>query len=134
VSEPVWSFGDKTPWIEATLLAEGRATLPDAGITPEMVAGIQFRRRAHAVGEFGPGQFWVSETMMPAGKFSPLHHEHLDKFIYVVEGSMTFNDGTTLSAGDSVVMFKDHKYGFSSGPDGVRFLLVRSGDAPPILD
>ena len=133
-----WLMQRDIPWQDSSLTNPNSPARPEAGVTEEMVQGVRFRRLAAGLGEFGPGSFWASETHMPPNKVAPMHHEHLDKLIYILEGSAHFAEangkGMDLNPSDCVVMCKDHVYGIHAGPEGVRFLLVRSGDAPPILD
>lgn len=77
----------------------------------------------------GVGGIHAKEARFPAGKVVTPHHHSIDEFIYVLDGSCTLDDGTALSAGDAVVLQKLNAYGFEVGPDGMRFLLIRPGDA-----
>jgi quercetin dioxygenase-like cupin family protein len=83
------------------------------------------RRRLLAQGE---GGFYTQIVEMPPKFEAPAHsHSHAEVFM-VLEGSCSVN-GEELGPYDTMVIPKDGVYGFTSGPDGLRFLVVRTGEA-----
>ena len=76
----------------------------------------------------GDGGFFVQVVDIPAGFEAPVHsHDHAEVFM-VLDGSCTF-DGETMEALDMTVVDAEQPYGFTAGPDGLRFLVVRQGEA-----
>ncbi|HZQ59506.1 MAG TPA: cupin domain-containing protein [Acidimicrobiales bacterium] len=83
------------------------------------------RRRFLAQGDSG---FYAQVVEMPPQFEAPAHsHSHAEVFM-VLEGSCTFN-GEELRANDMTVVPAGAAYGFTAGPDGLRFLVVRTGAA-----
>jgi len=66
---------------------------------------------------------------MPAGFTVPAHAHDVSELMVVLEGSIQVHDGPHLLAGDTAVIPADHRYGFTVGDDGVRFLVARAADA-----
>ncbi len=85
------------------------------------------RQKRMVVGERG---FYMNHNVMGAGFTVPTHvHDH-DELIVVLEGGCTILDGgPTMSANDAVVIEANHPYGFTCGPEGMRFLTIRTGEA-----
>jgi quercetin dioxygenase-like cupin family protein len=85
------------------------------------------RQKRMATGERG---FYMNHNVMPAGFTVPTHvHDH-DELIVVLDGGCTILDGgPTMSANDAVVIRAQHPYGFTCGPEGMRFLTIRTGEA-----
>jgi mannose-6-phosphate isomerase-like protein (cupin superfamily) len=87
------------------------------------------RRKGLAAGE---GGFFASQVEMPPGQVTVPHsHDHAELMV-VLDGSMRFDDGTAtveLERNDAATISAGHVYGFTVGPDGVRFLLIRTGQA-----
>jgi quercetin dioxygenase-like cupin family protein len=94
------------------------------------------QERARAVRRKGLLQgacgFYLSHVTMPAGLVADPHrHDHSELFV-ILAGSMDFRadeDEQVLREGDSVAIPAGQTYGFTIGPDGVTFLLVRTGRA-----
>ncbi len=83
------------------------------------------RRRFLAQGDSG---FYAQVVEMPAHFDAPAHsHDHAEVFM-VLEGSCTVN-GEQLRPYDMTVIPANGTYGFTAGPDGLRFLVVRTGAA-----
>jgi quercetin dioxygenase-like cupin family protein len=83
------------------------------------------RRRFLAQGDSG---FYAQVVEMPPHFEAPAHsHSHAEVFM-VLEGSCTLN-GEALRANDMTVVPAHSTYGFTAGPDGLRFLVVRTGAA-----
>ncbi|HXQ62337.1 MAG TPA: cupin domain-containing protein [Acidimicrobiales bacterium] len=85
------------------------------------------RQKRMATGERG---FYMNHNEMPAGFTVPTHvHDH-DELIVVLDGGCTILDGgPTMTAHDAVVIRAKHPYGFTCGPEGMRFLTIRNGEA-----
>jgi mannose-6-phosphate isomerase-like protein (cupin superfamily) len=83
------------------------------------------KRRFLAQGDSG---FFVQVVEIPPNFDAPAHsHNHAEVFM-VLEGSVIV-DGETLGPYDMTVVPENGVYGFTSGPEGVRFLVVRTGKA-----
>jgi quercetin dioxygenase-like cupin family protein len=83
------------------------------------------RRRFLAQGESG---FYSQVVDLPPDFDTPAHsHDHAEVFM-VLEGSCTLN-GDTLGPYDTAVIPANGVYGFRTGPQGLRFLVVRTGRA-----
>jgi quercetin dioxygenase-like cupin family protein len=98
------------------------------GTDPEAAAeaGRQgARRRFLAQGDSG---FYAQVVEMPPHFEAPAHsHNHAEVFM-VLEGSCTMN-GEVMHAYDMTVVPADGMYGFTAGPEGLRFLVVRTAAA-----
>lgn len=91
------------------------------------------RRKGLAAGEAG---FFASHVAMQAGQVTVPHSHDHDELMVVLDGSMTFDDGTgpvTVHRNDAVAVPAGQVYGFEVGADGVRFLLVRTAKARSTL-
>ena len=83
------------------------------------------RRRFLAQGDSG---FYAQVVEMPPGFEAPVHsHDHAEVFM-VLEGSCNF-DGEEMRRYDMTVVPEGGAYGFTAGPEGVLFLVVRNGVA-----
>jgi mannose-6-phosphate isomerase-like protein (cupin superfamily) len=83
------------------------------------------RRRLMAQGDSG---FYTQIVEMPPNFDAPAHsHSHSEVFM-VLDGSCTMN-GETLGQYDTTVIPEGRVYGFTAGPKGLRFLVMRTGDA-----
>ena len=98
------------------------------GADPEAVqaaAALGVARGYYAQGEAG---FFVQLVRFPPDFETPPHsHDHSEVFV-VLEGSCTF-DGQLMQTHDCTVVDANTKYGFTTGPDGVTLLVVRTGAA-----
>ena len=82
-------------------------------------------RRYLAQGDAG---FYTQVVKLPPGFAAPAHsHDHAEVFM-VLEGSCEF-DGQPMARFDLTVVEADTPYGFTAGPDGLSFLVVRQGAA-----
>ena len=78
----------------------------------------------------GEGGFHSQYSVFPAGYTVPLHSHDHDEMIVLLDGSCTLlGGGPTLSAHDSMVLRGGYEYGFTAGPDGMKFLTIRTGPA-----
>jgi quercetin dioxygenase-like cupin family protein len=76
----------------------------------------------------GDGGFYSQVVRLPPGFEAPAHsHDHAEIFM-VLEGSCRF-DGEPMDRFDMVVVAANEPYGFVAGPDGLSFLVVRTGAA-----
>jgi quercetin dioxygenase-like cupin family protein len=76
----------------------------------------------------GDGGFYTQVVRMPPRFAAPVHsHDHSEVFM-VLEGSCEF-DGEPMTRFDLVVVEAGDSYGFTAGPDGLSFLVVRQGAA-----
>jgi quercetin dioxygenase-like cupin family protein len=76
----------------------------------------------------GDGGFYTQAVRLPPGFDAPAHsHDHAEVFM-VLEGSCTFS-GRPMSKFDSTVVEANEPYGFTAGPDGLLFLVVRQAKA-----
>ena len=70
---------------------------------------------------------------MPPGFVVPPHRHSEAELFVVLSGSCTVADGTQLAAGDTATIPADVEYGFEVGADGLRFVVVRAGEAATTL-
>ncbi len=87
------------------------------------------RRKGLAAGE---GGFFASQVEMPPGQVTVPHSHDHSELMVILDGSMEFDDGTgpaELTRNDAATVTAGHVYGFTVGPHGVRFLLIRTGQA-----
>jgi quercetin dioxygenase-like cupin family protein len=89
----------------------------------------QIRRKGLVDGENG---FFASHVTMPPGHVADPHsHSHGELFV-ILSGSMELRAGDTttmLAQHDAASIPAGQTYGFTIGPDGVAFLLVRTARA-----
>ena len=84
------------------------------------------RRSRLTTGQHG---FHSHISEMPAGFDVPPHTHNISEHMTILTGSLNVSDGTVLATGDTVVIPANHRYGFTVGDQGVRFLVVRAADA-----
>jgi len=98
------------------------------GVDPELAAEagrLGVRRKLLAQGDSG---FYTQIVQIPPHFESPAHsHDHAEIFM-VLDGSCTVN-GEQLEPYDMTVIPAGVEYGFVSGAEGLRFLVVRGGAA-----
>jgi quercetin dioxygenase-like cupin family protein len=92
---------------------------------------------AEAAGKQGAGRkfltqgdsgFYAQVVRIPPNFTAPNHsHSHPEIFM-VLSGSCTMR-GEAMAERDMTVIAADAPYGFTAGPDGVEFLVVRTGKA-----
>jgi quercetin dioxygenase-like cupin family protein len=118
---PSFFLLDEIPWPDEA--REGNA--PRALVEEAKQKGA--KRKFLARGE---GGFHSQFSVFPAGYTVPLHSHDHDELIIVLEGSCSLlDDGPTLKAYDSMVLIGGHEYGFTAGPDGMRFMTIRTAKA-----
>ena len=98
------------------------------GTDPSAAAAAGRQGAARRLLSQGDGGFYTQVVRMPPGFAAPVHsHDHSEVFM-VLEGSCEF-DGEPMERFDLVVVEADEPYGFTAGPDGLSFLVVRRGAA-----
>lgn len=76
----------------------------------------------------GDGGFYAQVVRIPPHFDAPAHsHDHAEVFM-VLSGTLVMN-GERLGERDMTVIAANEPYGFSTGPDGAEFLVVRTGKA-----
>jgi quercetin dioxygenase-like cupin family protein len=99
-----------------------------AGTDPEQAAAAGRRGAGRKFLAQGDGGFYAQVVRIPPGFEAPVHsHDHAEVFM-VLDGSCTF-DGEDMGRYDMTVVAADEPYGFVAGPDGLHFLVVRTGEA-----
>jgi mannose-6-phosphate isomerase-like protein (cupin superfamily) len=76
----------------------------------------------------GEGGFYVQAVRVPPDFTAPLHHHSHPEVFMVVRGSCTFN-GEAMGPLDSTVVEAGTDYTFTSGPEGVVFMVTRQAIA-----
>lgn len=80
----------------------------------------------------GDAGFYTQMVRFPSGFAAPTHsHDHAEVFV-VLDGSCTF-EGEPMAQWDLTVMEANQPYAFTAGPDGVQFLVIRTGAASATL-
>jgi len=98
------------------------------GTDPESAAESARRGARRGFLAQGDSGFYGQIVDIPPDFEAPPHsHDHAEVFL-VLEGSCTF-DGEALKPYDMAVVEADQVYGFASGSDGLRFLVIRTGRA-----
>lgn len=78
----------------------------------------------------GEGGFYVQHVEMPPGYEVAPHSHTQSEVIVILDGGCSFGpDRLELGRYDTAVLLADHEYGFDVGNDGMRFLIVRQGEA-----
>lgn len=103
----------------------------DPGAVPasllEQAAATGARRKRLVAGEAG---FFMNYSALPAGFTVPVHTHSHDELIVIMEGGCTvLEGGPSLGPRDTLAIRANHAYGFTCGPDGMRFLTIRGGEA-----
>jgi mannose-6-phosphate isomerase-like protein (cupin superfamily) len=98
------------------------------GTDPDQAAKAAREGVARAYLAQGDAGFYAQLVSMPPDFAAPVHsHDHAEIFM-VLDGSCTF-DGVAMGSHDMTVVDAGEPYGFVSGPDGLTFLVVRTGAA-----
>ncbi len=98
------------------------------GTDPEAAAEAGRAGAARRFLSQGDGGFYTQVVKLPPGFDAPVHsHDHAEVFM-VLEGSCEF-DGQPMERFDLTVVDANQPYGFTAGPDGLSFLVVRQGAA-----
>jgi hypothetical protein len=60
----------------------------------------------------------------------PAHaHDHSELLVVLEGGCTILEGGPTLGPNDAVTIAAHHTYGFRCGPEGMRFLTIRTSEA-----
>jgi uncharacterized cupin superfamily protein len=78
---------------------------------------------------WGNANFWVQHVNMQPGHRVDPHSHSIDELIVILEGGCQIDGGPALSKNDSAVLRANLEYGFTVGPEGMSFLIVRTGQA-----
>jgi mannose-6-phosphate isomerase-like protein (cupin superfamily) len=89
------------------------------------------RRKRMARGE---GGFHLEHSYLPPGFEVPPHSHGHDELLIVLEGACKLSDGRWLSDYDAVTIPAGQAYGFTVGPIGLRFVVVRGGASETRLE
>ena len=85
------------------------------------------------IGDLGKGPWIHINSVSPNDVNTPHSHDE-DEVIVIVEGSLTVTGDRTCGTGTVIYIEKDTEYGFTAGPEGVRFLIIRPGLAMTTRD
>jgi quercetin dioxygenase-like cupin family protein len=105
-------------------------TAPPPGSLVAAAQKLGARRKRMVRGENG---FFMNHSELPPGFEVPPHQHDHDELLVVVEGGCTLDGTTTLGPNDAVVITGGHTYGFVCGPEGMRLLTIRTGEASTFL-
>ena len=107
---------DDTPWERPEDAPEELRDLA------EKAKAVGARRAQVTTGAIG---LYTQLSEMPAGYEVPPHRHSAHELMVILEGSCTIAGGPTLHAGDMAEVPADSEYGFTVGPDGIRFIVIR---------
>ena len=122
---PRFLFLDQLEWVDE----RNESNAPTHLIEAAEQAGV--RRKIMTRGE---GGFYAHMSEFPPDYPVAMHSHDHDELFIVIDGSAVFTDGPTLRALDSAVLRAGHKYGFTSGPEGLRFFNIRPGKSTIQID
>ena len=122
---PIIYHFTETDWVDE----QAERSAPAAMVAAAEAAGA--RRKRMARGESG---FHAQYSTMPAGFQVPPHsHDHAELLVVLAGGCTLMGEagepGPELTTNDTAVLEADQEYGFTCGPDGMQFLVVRTGAA-----
>ncbi len=106
---------DEAPWVRGGPREEGSDT-----------GGGQI------VGDVEAGP-WIHINWLPGGRTASPHHHNHDEVMYIVEGGFDMGN-RKCGPGTVLHIEKDTQYGFTTWPEGVRFLNIRQGLATITTD
>lgn len=96
----------------------------ETGASEDMRRGVRHKKLV-----WGDSGFYVKVTEMRPNHVIRPHRHTVDEVIIVLEGSIELTAGAALGPLDAVAIDRHHTYGFTVGADGVRFMVVRGGEA-----
>ena len=124
MSQPAFFQLDEIAWVDERAETD-RA--PEKMIAEAERVGA--RRKHLARGECG---YYSQYTTMPPGFEVPAHSHSHDELLIVLSGGARLTTGgktLELHARDSAALAAGKEYGFTVGPDGIEFMVVRPGAA-----
>ena len=125
MGEPTFFKLSDVPWVDERSRAD---PAPEAMIAAAEASGA--RRKKLATGECG---YFSQYSTMPPGFEVPPHSHNHDELFVILSGGCTFHSEDDppleLAAQDSAALSAGRKYGFTCGPDGMEFMVIRPGDA-----
>ena len=79
---------------------------------------------------------WIHINSVPPNEVNTPHSHNEDEVIVIMEGSLTLTRTGDRTCGPGTVMYieKETDYGFTAGPEGVRFLIIHQGLAKTTRD
>jgi hypothetical protein len=98
-----------------------------AGEPSEPQEGLRFAYQSIGDRESKP---WVYVQTSQPGRTAPTHSHGQDEVFYVLQGEMVLGE-SRCGPGTVIYIERGTEYGFTAGPEGVRFLNVRSGPDKP---
>jgi quercetin dioxygenase-like cupin family protein len=113
---------DSMPWMAAKAgieRASGESTIERA----DQVADERMCHRVHHPG--GDADLQMFEVRVPPGYVVESHAHDEDEIVFVLEGEMVLG-ARVVKAGSSAMIPGKTLYGFSAGPEGLRFLNFRA--------
>lgn len=122
MSEPAFFRFDDIGWVD-----ERAHDNPAPEELIEEAERLGARRKRIAQGECG---YYSEYITMPPGFVIHPHSHSFDELFIVLSGSAvisTNNVTTELRARDSAALAAGKQYGFTVGPNGIEFLVVRPG-------
>jgi mannose-6-phosphate isomerase-like protein (cupin superfamily) len=98
------------------------------GTEPRLPVEVDWKGAGRKFLAQGDGGFSTQLVRIPPGFTAPVHsHDHAEVFV-VLEGGCTFGD-ESMGCFDLTVVEANEPYGFTAGPDGLLFLVVRQAPA-----
>jgi quercetin dioxygenase-like cupin family protein len=113
---------EKMPWMAAKAGFE-HASSPSTIEPANQEADERMCHRVHHPG--GDDDLQMFEVRVPPGYVVEAHAHDEDEIIFVLEGEMVLG-ARVVKAGSSAMIPGKTLYGFSAGPDGLRFLNFRA--------
>lgn len=92
---------------------------------PRRKPGEPMPRASQLIGDLEKGPWIHINSVGPGGGAKPHSHSQ-DEVMYVLEGELQMG-ARRCGPGTVIYIEKDTQYGFTAGPEGVRFLNVRPG-------
>ena len=75
------------------------------------------------------GSFFAHAIRLAPGYVIPPHRHDRDELMVVLAGSATLDSGAAVEPPDTLLLAANVAYGFTAGPEGMEFMVVRTGQA-----
>ena len=75
------------------------------------------------------GSFFAHAIRLAPGYVIPPHSHDRDELMVVLAGSATLDSGVVVEPPDTLLLAANVEYGFTAGPEGMEFMVVRTGQA-----